>query len=231
MVGHEGSILCSAYSQDLGMLVTGSDDCTLRLWPVTEAVDSEPAGGIPGEHEDDHGEHEGGASGGRRGSRGGGLEDDGESLELRGHEARVTAVVDLGDHMLASVSHDMTLRFWDLHTRHEMHCTHRAHDHPIHSVEHADAREEVATAAADPVVKVWAAFKPFALKGVLAGHHGNVTAVKWCEWRMLWITAADDHTIRLWNPDTGETLRCLSMRGEAVTTMIVDAVNRCLVVP
>jgi len=29
----------------------------------------------------------------------------------------VTAVTELGDHVLASVSHDMTLRFWDLHTR------------------------------------------------------------------------------------------------------------------
>jgi hypothetical protein len=38
------------------------------------------------------------------------------------------------------------------------------------SVEHADLREEVATAATDPVVKIWNAFKPFSLKGVLAGH-------------------------------------------------------------
>jgi WD40 repeat protein len=228
VVGHEGSILCSTYSKDLGMLVTGSDDCTLRLWPVSEAVDAEPAGGIPDEDGDGGGAGEGG--GGRGGaSRGAGADDDGESLELRGHEARVTDVVELGDHMLASVSHDMTLRFWDLHTRHEMHCVHRAHDNPIHSVEHADAREEVATAAVDPTVKIWHAFKPFALKGVLAGHTGDVTAITWCDWRMLWITAAGDHTIRLWDPDMGETLRCLSIRGEAVTTMMLDPVNQCLV--
>lgn len=150
-------------------------------------------------------------------------------MELRGHEARVTDVAEIGDHVLASVSHDMTLRFWDLHTRHEMHCVHRAHDCPIHSVEHADVREEVATAAVDPTVKIWHAFKPFSLKAVLSGHTGDVTAVKWCEWRMLWITAADDHTIRLWDPDMGETIRCLSIRGEAVTTMMLDPVNQCLV--
>lgn len=220
-LGHEGAILCSCYTTDLGMLVTGSEDCTLKLWPVSEPVDEEPTDGA---------EHEPRTSRGRTGpSRGSGVDDGGESLELKGHEARINDVCDLGDHVLASVSHDMTLRFWDLHTRHEMYCVHRAHDNPIHSVEHAMEREEVATAATEPTVKIWRSFKPFTLKGVLAGHNGDVTAVKWCHWRMLWITAADDHTIRLWDPEMGETLRCLSIRGEAITAMMLDPDNQCLV--
>ena len=69
IVAHEGSILCMTYSTDLGMLVTGSDDCTLRLWPLGETVD---------ENEMMHDDEE---EGGRRGSTRDA--DDQESRELR----------------------------------------------------------------------------------------------------------------------------------------------------
>ena len=77
-------------------------------------------------------------------------------------------------------------------------------------------------------MKIWSDHHPFELRGVLAGHSGDVTAVEWCRWRRdAWITAADDRTFRLWDPDTRATLRTLAFAGDVVTAACVDAVNRC----
>jgi WD40 repeat protein len=78
--------------------------------------------------------------------------------------------------VLASVSHDKTMRFWDLHTRHEIDVVEAAHDSPIHSLEYCETREELATAAHEPNVKIWCSFK-HSLKMVLTGHTADVTQV------------------------------------------------------
>jgi len=198
LTGHEGSILCIIYSTEFDMLITGSEDTTIRLWPLGASLDIDASAG------------------------------DGELPNmLLGHDLRVTGITEVMGHMLASVSHDMSLRFWDLHTRHEISCISRAHDSPLHSVEYGAVVEEIATAAQDPVVKVWNAFKPFTLKLLLTGHAGDVTSVKWCEWRLCWITAANDHSIRVWSTE-GETTYVFGFRGESITAMHLDISNRLL---
>ena len=197
--------------------------------------DEYPSGGDD-EYQDSDGDFTDGAVGssGREANHAGGTEMDayGERDHLRrdllGHEGRVAALVELGDHVLASAGADCSIRYWDLHTRLEMHRADRAHDTPVHALRRAPSREEFASAAADSAVKIWSDHHPFALRGVLAGHSGDVTAVEWCQWgRDAWITAADDRTFRLWDPDTGATLRTLAFRGDVVTAACVDAANRC----
>ena len=63
------------------------------------------------------------------------------------------------------------------------------------------------------------------LVGELTGHAEAVTAVKWCEWRELWVTASNDRTFRLWCPRALETTRCLKFRGDSITAMALDASN------
>ena len=63
------------------------------------------------------------------------------------------------------------------------------------------------------------------LAGQLTGHAEAVTAVKWCEWRELWVTASNDRTFRLWCPRALETTRCLKFRGDSITAMALDASN------
>ena len=118
---------------------------------------------------------------------------------------------------------------WDLRRRREVHCVEDPHGGAeVHAVV-AGAREraEFATAAADAVVKIWHVDdegRREMMKGELVGHTDHVTALEWCEWRALWITASDDHTIRLWRADTRASIRCVSVRteGEGVTTMTLD---------
>ena len=59
----------------------------------------------------------------------------------------------------------------------------------------------------------------------MTGHAEAVTAVKWCEWRELWVTASNDRTFRLWCPRALETTRCLKFRGDSITAMALDASN------
>lgn len=81
-----------------------------------------------------------------------------------------------GEQVLASVSHDKSIRFWDLHTRHEIDVVERAHDTPIHHMEYCEKNEEIATAASEPIVKIWCALK-HSLKLVLTPHLADVTQV------------------------------------------------------
>lgn len=193
--GHEASIMCITYSDELDMLVTGSEDTTIRLWPLAQQV-VEPD------------------------------TDEEDLLVLAGHEGRVTGLACCGEHVLASVSHDMTMRFWDLHTKHEIECIEHAHDAPIHTLEFAELREELATAASEPIVKIWCSFK-HKLKHVLSGHYGEVVSVKWCMFKLCWITAGEDGTIRLWDTD-GVQQKEVTYRGECITTMLVDETNERL---
>jgi WD40 repeat protein len=75
------------------------------------------------------------------------------------------------------VSHDKTIRFWDLHTRHEIDVVERAHDTPINCLEYCEQHEELATCASEPIVKIWCSFK-HSLKLVLAPHQADVSQVR-----------------------------------------------------
>ena len=231
-----GGMACACYSADLGALVTGCEDGTLRIWEP-----SERAGELSPNDEasSTDGASESGSEAGQtpEESR---LEDylDGEESWLRkvmpGHQGRVAAVCELWDHSLASAGMDRTIRFWDLQTRKEAHCVPDAHENAMHSLERCALREEIATAAlGEDRVKIWRASGPYdpdeeegaRLVGVLAGHVEAVTAVKWCEWREVWITASNDRTFRLWCPRALETTRCLTFRGDSITAMALDARN------
>jgi len=190
--GHEGTIQCIVYSEEMDILITGSEDLTIRIWSFgTSQVRQE--------------------------------KDENESVDLNilvGHEGRITGLACCSDQVLASASHDKTIRFWDLHTRHEIDVVERAHDTPIHSMEYCETREELATAASEPIVKIWCSFK-HSLKVVLTGHQADVTQVKWCAFKSCWATAADDQTIRLWDPE-GMQKREIDYKGESITCMFID---------
>mmetsp|Transcript_26880 Transcript_26880/g.86343 ORF Transcript_26880/g.86343 Transcript_26880/m.86343 type:complete len:403 (-) Transcript_26880:37-1245(-) len=206
MAGHEGNILCMVFSPELDMLITGGEDKTIRLWHLD----------------------------GRLGAAA--LGDEAEEPEqniLFGHEGRVTGLACCSEYMLASISHDMSIRYWDLHTkqRHVIKVVDRAHDSPLQCIEYCDAREEIATCASETKVKVWCAFN-HTLKTTLTGHTGVVTQCKWVNFptvqgKMAWATSADDETIRLWSGD-GQQLFAFTYRSDSVTTMVVDPVNKLL---
>jgi len=196
MCGHAGSILCISYSAENDMLITGSEDCSIRLWPLSQVHENEG--------EDEH------------------------RNILTGHEGRVTGLACCSDSVLASVSHDRSIRYWDLHTKQELECISESHDSVLLGIEFASTHDELATVAAEPVVKVWCAFKR-KQKYALIGHTAEVTQVKWCNFKCCWITASDDETICTWSSE-GEQLTTIQYQGETVTSMLVDESEEALLV-
>ena len=153
---------------------------------------------------------------------------DGSADILVGHTGRVSGLACVGEHVLASVSQDATLRFWDLHTKHELAVVEKAHDEPIVCLEYAAEREELATcASAELVVRIWDAFQ-YSLAGKLAGHTAEVTSVKWVGWKEMWITASSDESIRFWSGADQACVRSFRFRGESVSCMMVDPVYKTL---
>jgi len=203
LAGHEGSVLCIVYSEEMDLLVTGSEDLTIRIWEL--GVPKIKSAAEKGAEEDSSV----------------------DSCVLVGHTARITALACCSDQVLASVSHDKSLRFWDLHTRHEIDVVENAHGTPIHSLEYCECREELATAAHETTAKVWCSFK-HSLKYVLGGHTRDVTQVRWCPFKNCWVTACDDELIRLFDTDGVEMSRFV-FKGESVTTMYMDCKHELLV--
>ncbi len=93
-----------------------------------------------------------------------------------GHEGRVTGLALLPDWTLASVSHDRTIRLWDLHTFKLIKTVKDAHETPLQGVDHSPDREEIVTWAMDNFAYVWDAVS-LSTKYALVGHMAEVTQV------------------------------------------------------
>lgn len=93
-----------------------------------------------------------------------------------GHEGRVTGLALLPDWTLASVSHDRTLRLWDLHTFKLLKTVKDAHETGLQGVDYSPDREELVTFAMDNFAYVWDAVS-LTTKYALVGHSAEVTQV------------------------------------------------------
>ena len=195
-VGHSATILCAVFSDEHSLLVTGSEDTTIRVWQY--------------------------ATGRKR------LDIDSVGLyELTGHEERVTGLT-CADHILISVSWDQTIRFWDMltGTYQEMWTIEDAHDDYIYDVEYVGRAEggvlkldQFATCSADKTVKVWD-FSTRELLHTLSGHAGEVYKITWNPMHDLWVSGAEDSTIRTWSLDCAP-VNTIHAR-EAVTALCCD---------
>lgn len=96
-----------------------------------------------------------------------------------GHEGRVTGLALLPDWTLASVSHDRTIRLWDLHTFRLLKTVKDAHETPLQGIDYSPHREELVTWAMDNFAYVWDAVT-LSTKYALVGHSAEVTQVSVC---------------------------------------------------
>ena len=91
----------------------------------------------------------------------------------------MTGLALLPDWTLASVSHDRTIRLWDLHTFRLLKTVKDAHETPLQGIDYSPHREEFVTWAMDNFAYVWDAVT-LSTKYALVGHSAEVTQVSHC---------------------------------------------------
>ena len=91
----------------------------------------------------------------------------------------MTGLALLPDWILASVSHDRTIRLWDLHTFKPLKTVKDAHETALQGIDYSPDRDELVTFAMDNFAYVWDAVL-LRTKYALVGHTAEVTQVGLC---------------------------------------------------
>ena len=91
----------------------------------------------------------------------------------------MTGLALLPDWILASVSHDRTIRLWDLHTFKPLKTVKDAHETALQGIDYSPDRDELVTFAMDNFAYVWDAVV-LSTKYALVGHTAEVTQVRLC---------------------------------------------------
>ena len=131
---------------------------------------------------------------------GGGEVESGQAvMTLQGHEGRITALC-LLFHYLISVSADHSVRIWDSNTGTLWRTIFDAHELEINDVSACEVTESFCTVSADTLGYIWD-LETAELCGVCRGHAARVSHVEWVARERAWVTACDDGTLRMWEPD------------------------------
>lgn len=131
---------------------------------------------------------------------------------LAGHEAGVTCVAWSPDSsLLATSSHDRTLRLWDSVTGAERRCL-QGHGDVVWTVSFSPDGRTLASGSRDDTIRLWDVATGAELC-CLRGHKGMVYAVSFSPVGHVLASASWDKTVRLWDVGTGAELRCLQGRG------------------
>jgi WD40 repeat protein len=143
---------------------------------------------------------------------------------LQGHGNWVTSVCFSPDGLiLASGSSDKTIKLWDVTTGQPIKPL-EGHSEAIRAVSFSPDGLTLASGSSDCTVKLWNITTGMCSK-TLQGHENGVWAVSYAPFastryesesgstcnpdNVMLASGSDDHTIKLWNPNTGEVLKTL----------------------
>jgi WD40 repeat protein len=209
--GHTQDVEALVFSPDGQFLVSGSADCSLRIWNVTTRSERANLLGHTGEVTAVGVTPDGryvisGSSdhllqvwdlGTRRPLHG----------PLMGHTDEVTAVAVTPDgRYVISGSSDHLLQVWDLGTRRPLHGPLMGHTDEVTAVAVTPDGRYVISGSSDHTLQVWDLGTRRPLHGPLMGHTGGVTAVAVTPDGRYVISGSSDHTLQVWDLATGHSL-------------------------
>jgi WD40 repeat protein len=215
--GHDGTVLCVAFSRAGDLIASGGIDGTVRIW---EASSVRPIRALRG--------HRGPVSTLAFVSDGATLAsgsfdnslklwDTGtgkETATLRGHKEPILVVaVSRDGRTIASSSDDLTVRLWDVSTKQERRKWHLPGG-PVQALAFSGDGKTLATGSDDANVRLLNAGTD-EKRVTLVGHSGPVESLAYSPDGKILASASDDRTVRLWDCVSGKersVLRELSGR-------------------
>ena len=134
----------------------------------------------------------------------------GECLRtLEGHTHRVKAIsIHPQGTMIASASDDQTVKLWDVVTGD---CLHTLHGHCdwVVAVAFSPCGRWVASGSGDRTIKIWDVDSGRCIR-TLKGHTHRVRSIAFSPTLPLLASSSDDQTVRLWDSETGMLLKTLT---------------------
>ncbi|KAH7190134.1 hypothetical protein DER44DRAFT_117701 [Fusarium oxysporum] len=138
---------------------------------------------------------------------------------LEGHSLEVNSLVFSHDSkMVASASHDKTIRIWNVETG-ECEGVFKGHSESINSVVFSHDSKTVASASNDKAIRIWNV-ETGECEGVFEGHSKSVNSVVFSHDSKMMASASSDETIRIWNVETEECERVLKGHSKSVSSVV-----------
>uniref|UniRef100_A0A8C5K1Y8 Transducin (beta)-like 3 n=1 Tax=Jaculus jaculus TaxID=51337 RepID=A0A8C5K1Y8_JACJA len=184
-----GTICCSRLKESF--LVTGSQDCTVKLWPLPEtllsknkAVDTEP------------------------------IVVQAQTTQ-RCHDKDINSVaVSPNDKLLATGSQDRTAKLWAL-PQCQLLGVFSGHRRGLWNVQFSPMDQVLATASADGTIKLWS-LQDFSCLKTFEGHDASVLKVAFVSRGSQLLSSGSDGLLKLWTIKSNECVRTLDAHEDKV---------------
>ncbi|KAJ6616366.1 WD40 repeat-like protein [Mycena sp. CBHHK59/15] len=210
--GHSGSISSVAFSPDGTQIVSGSEDCTVRLWDAQTG--HTVAGPIKGHH---------------KGVLSVGFSPDGTQIvsgsedctvrvwdaqtghtvagPFEGHSKGVLSVGFSPDGtQIVSGSDDHTVQVWDAQTGCNVAGPFEGHNNRVNSVAFSPDGTQIVSGSADCTVRMWGAQTGHTAAGPFEGHNDWVLSVAFSPNGTQIVSGSADCTVQVWDAQTGHII-------------------------
>lgn len=190
---HANGVMSAAISRDGQTLVSGSADCTVKVWRLWQLSPAELRTRTPPVL----------------------------ALTLAGHTNLVASVAISPDgRTIASGSRDRTIQLWDLNTA-ELLGALTGHSDRVTCVTFSSDGQILASAGAEGTIKIWQV-STGELRSTLSGHAGAVNTVALSPDGKTAISGSWDRTVKLWNLQDGSLAHTLSGHLLSVASVAVS---------